>query len=86
MTMKLAPLADRLALKLVDAVHPGEWDELRDRLDALTGGELDYEPLNILTDMVTRRLETRAHTVKTHEQRFQEALAEGKARGITVKS
>jgi hypothetical protein len=32
------------------------WDDLRDKLDAATGSELDCQPLDILTDMTASRL------------------------------
>jgi hypothetical protein len=50
--MSLTVLADKLARKLTLT----SWADLRDSLDMMTGSELDYHKLNILTDMVGKRL------------------------------
>lgn len=58
--MKLAPVA---AL-IVETFRPGsdipDWATLRDICDMRTSGELDCQPLDILTDMVDARLRMRA--------------------------
>jgi hypothetical protein len=36
-------------------------EELRDKIDMWTGSQLDYEPLNILTDMVSQRLKAASY-------------------------
>lgn len=57
--MRLAPIA---AL-IVETFGPGsdvpDWPTLRDICDARTSGELDCQPLDILTDMVEARLRMR---------------------------
>jgi hypothetical protein len=50
----LASTADRLA-KAWHGKPPGSWDDLRARIDLATGGDLDCQPLDILTDMVEQR-------------------------------
>lgn len=50
----LAERADRIAAKL--SRHDTRWDTVRDRVDTATNGELDCQPLDILTDMVVARL------------------------------
>ena len=55
--MKLAPIADTIARRVQrDWNRHCDWDQLREVVDANTGGE--YPPMRFdrLTDMVKRRL------------------------------
>lgn len=55
--MKLAPEADRIAAEVATKGQSRiYWGALRDQCDLDTGGELDCQPLDVLTDMVARRL------------------------------
>lgn len=54
MTIKLAERAVRIANNI--SRHDTRRDTVRDRVDLMTGGELDCQPLDILTDMVVARL------------------------------
>jgi hypothetical protein len=62
MKTKLAPIANQATSYWADIadtlpLDPGtRWEVLRDWLDTDTGGELDAKPLDILTDMLERRL------------------------------
>ena len=58
--MKLAPVA-ALIVETFD-VHSDipDWATIRDICDMRTSGELDCQPLDILTDMVDARLRMRA--------------------------
>jgi len=60
MTTNLTMLANRLVntWRKTPEIRFLTGEELRDRVDLATGGELDYQPLNILTDMVEDRLAT----------------------------
>jgi len=51
----LTDTADRIAARYIKS-PPFYGVDLRDYVDGLTGGELDYQPLNILTDMVQKRI------------------------------
>ena len=60
--MKLAPIADKLALKAAKLnLKPDStrsvWDQLRDYCDGWTQMELDTLQLDMLTDMVVKRLD-----------------------------
>lgn len=60
MTKKLSPLA-RIVAGAIRAADKGRpdiptWEELRDRVDSATNGDLDCQQLDILTDMVEARL------------------------------
>lgn len=58
--MKLSPHADYYARILRPYYNRnGDWDLLRDEIDALTGSELTAYWLDRLTDMVRRRLPLR---------------------------
>ena len=54
----LAPIAEDIARAIADCTsRPIDWDTLREECDHATGGELDCQPLDILTDMVAKRLQ-----------------------------
>lgn len=58
---RLAQIADQFAARYATRfpaakTDPVQWDYLRDALDIETGAELDYQPLNFLTDMVAARI------------------------------
>lgn len=58
--MKLTPLADEIASGIKAMIASGNavpsWDALRDECDFHTGGELSAKALDMLTDMVQRRI------------------------------
>lgn len=60
MTAALAKTADRLARRWLasrDRAPPRpSWDDLRAWCDTATGGDLDCQPLDILTDLVLARV------------------------------
>jgi hypothetical protein len=53
---ELGKLADAIAAQWRGKLQASSWDRLRDAIDLETGGELDCQPLDILTDMVAKRL------------------------------
>jgi hypothetical protein len=60
----LSEVADRLAAEYrgnpFDPKDPIAWDYFRDWVDLRTGSSLDYQPLNILTDMAAQRIAAKA--------------------------
>jgi hypothetical protein len=57
-SVALSIIADRLARAWKDepSYRQLPWDRLRDCVDQASGGDLDCQPLDILTDMVEKRL------------------------------
>lgn len=56
MTVKLSPIADKLARKIKDNRSQPEWEqELLEDIDWATGQELDFKTRDILFDMIVRR-------------------------------
>jgi hypothetical protein len=56
-TMKMAPLAEKLAKQIKAQWNKHcDWDMLREEVDKLTGSDLSAVNLDRLTDMVKRRL------------------------------
>jgi hypothetical protein len=56
MSMRFAKLADRLAKYYLPSWNPPKRDDIRDWVDMDSGGDLDAVQLDILTDMVIKRL------------------------------
>lgn len=54
MATDLSGMAHRLSIRVNNRSQ--RWEDLRDWIDAETGGDLDCVPLDILTDMVKDRL------------------------------
>lgn len=70
MSLKLVPLAG-IVTGAIRAADQGRhdvptWEELRDRVDGLTCGDLDCQQLDILTDMVEARLTDPAKARSDH--------------------
>jgi hypothetical protein len=53
----LAQLADRIANQMY-CDHTTHWEVIRSLVDLKTGGDLDCKLLDILTDMVVKRLKS----------------------------